>query len=161
MALQLGKKKPAIAGERWAKFDDDTKILLASIDNPEYQVALERMRRRIQRNDARFEEGQVGVVAGEMTEHQNHAMLLSHFIVKDWEGVLDADGNPIKYSPPVAAELLENNIEFFVFVLREGAAAANDAAEERAESVGKPSAASSGKASGAAKARSAGRSTRA
>ncbi|WP_047297597.1 hypothetical protein [Pseudomonas fluorescens] len=161
MALQLGKKKPAIAGERWAKFDDDTKILLASIDNPEYQVALERMRRRIHRNDARFEEGQVGVVAGEMTEHQNHAMLLSHFIVKDWEGVLDADGNPIKYSPPVAAELLETNVEFFVFVLREGAAAANDAAEERAESVGKPSAASSGKASGAAKAKSAARSTRA
>jgi hypothetical protein len=160
MALQLGKKKPAIAGERWAKFDEDTKILLASIDNPEYQVALERMRRRILRNDARFEEGQVGVVAGEMTEHQNHAILLSHFIVKDWEGVLDADGNPIKYSPAVAAELLENNIEFFVFVLREGNAAAKDAAEERAESVGKPSAASNGSKSGAGKEKSAGRSTR-
>jgi hypothetical protein len=161
MALQLGKKKSAVTGERWANFDKDTKVLLAGIDNPEYQVALERMRRRIQRNDARFEEGQVGVVAGEMTEHQNHAMLLSHFIVKDWEGVLDADGNPIKYSPSVAAELLENNIEFFIFVLREGELAANDAAEERAESVGKRSPASSGSKSGAGKARSAGRSTRA
>ncbi|MBS4081802.1 hypothetical protein [Pseudomonas rustica] len=160
MALQLGKKKPAIAGERWAKFDDDTKILLASIDNPEYQVALERMRRRIQRNDARFEEGQVGVVAGEMTEHQNHSMLLSHFIVKDWDGVLDTEGSPVKYSPAVAAELLENNIEFFIFVLREGALAANDAAEERAESVGKRLPVSSGSKSGAGKAKSAARSTR-
>jgi hypothetical protein len=96
------------------------------------------MRRRIQRNDARFEEGQVGVVAGEKTEHQNHSMLLASFIVKGWDGVLDAEGSPIKYSPSVAAELLENNIEFFIFVLREGALAANDAAEERAESVGKP-----------------------
>lgn len=161
MALQLTKKDPVTTGERWAKFDDDTKVLLASIDNAEYQVALERMRRRIQRNDARFEEGQVGVVAGEKTEHQNHTMLLSHFIVKDWEGVLDAEGHPLKYSPAIAAELLETNIEFFVFVLREGAAAANDSAEERAETVGKPSPASSGSKSGAGKAKSGGRSTRA
>jgi hypothetical protein len=88
-------------------------------------------------------------------------MLLASFIVKGWEGVLDADGNPVKYSPEVAAELLENNIEFFVFVLREGAMAANDAAEERAESVGKPSPASSGSKSGVGRAKSAGRSTRA
>ena len=161
MALQLGKKKPAVIGERWAKFDEDTKVLLAGIDNPEYQVALERMRRRIQRNDARFEEGQVGVVAGEMTEHQNHSMLLSHFIVKDWEGVLDAEGNPVKCTPAVAAELLESNIEFFIFVLREAGAVANDAADERAESVGKPSPASNGRKSGAVRAKNAGRSTRA
>jgi hypothetical protein len=61
----------------------------------------------------------------------------------------------------VAAELLENNIEFFIFVLREGAAAANDAAEERAESVGKPSPASNGSKNGAGKVKSAARSTRA
>lgn len=161
MALQLGKKKPAIAGERWAKFDDDTKILLASIDNPEYQVALERMRRRIQRNDARFEEGQVGVVAGEMTEHQNQAMLLSHFILKDWEGVVDAEGCPVKYSQAVGAELLESSIELFMFVLRESTALARETDEERAESVGKPLPASSGSKIGAGKAKSAGRSTRA
>jgi hypothetical protein len=40
MALQMGKKKPAVTGERWASFDKDTKVLLAGIDNPEYQVAL-------------------------------------------------------------------------------------------------------------------------
>ena len=161
MALQLTKKDQAASGARWVEFDKDTKVLLVGIDNSEYQVGLERMRRRITRNDARFEEGQVGVIAGELTEHQNHAMLMSHFIVKDWEGVLDAEGSPIKYSPSVAAELLENNIEFFIFVLREGALAANDAAEERAESVGKPLPVSSGSKSGAGKAKSVGRSTRA
>lgn len=149
MALQLTKKKEASHGERWVEFDKDTKILLAGIDNAEYQVGLERMRRRIARNDARFEEGQVGVVAGELTEHQNHAMLLAHFIVKDWSGVVDDEGNPLKYSPEVAAQLLDHNIEFFLFVLRGGSSVASDTAEELKVTVGKPSPASNGKKSGA------------
>ena len=148
MALQLTKKDQAAAGARWVEFDKDTKVLLAGIDNAEYQVGLERMRRRIARNDARFEEGQVGVVAGELTEHQNHAMLLAHFIVKDWSGVLDAEGNPLKYGPSVAAELLENSLEFFLFVLRGGSSVATESAEELKETVGKPSPVSSGKKSG-------------
>lgn len=148
MALQLTKKDQAPAGARWVEFDKETKVLLAGIDNAEYQVGLERMRRRITRNDARFEEGQVGVIAGELTEHQNHAMLMSHFIVKDWSGVLDADGNPLKYSPPVAAELLDSNVDFFLFVLRHSASIATEAAEDLAETVKKPSPASGGKKSG-------------
>ena len=150
MALQLTKKDQAAAGARWVEFDKDTKVLLAGIDNAEYQVGLERMRRRIARNDARFEEGQVGVVAGELTEHQNHAMLLAHFIVKDWSGVLDAEGNPLKYGPSVAAELLENSLEFFLFVLRGGSSVATESAEELKDTVGKPSPVSSGKKSGRA-----------
>ena len=150
MALQLTKKDQAAAGARWVEFDKDTKVLLAGIDNAEYQVGLERMRRRIARNDARFEEGQVGVVAGELTEHQNHAMLLAHFIVKDWSGVLDAEGNPLKYGPSVAAELLENSLEFVLFVLRGGSSVATESAEELKDTVGKPSPVSSGKKSGRA-----------
>lgn len=148
MALQLTKKDQAASGARWVEFDNDTKVLLVGIDNSEYQVGLERMRRRIVRNDARFEEGQVGVIAGELTEHQNHAMLLSHFIVKDWSGVLDAEGNPLKYSPAVAAQLLDHNVDFFLFVLRHSASIATEAAEELAVTVKKPSPASSGKKSG-------------
>nr|DAF83756.1 MAG TPA: hypothetical protein [Caudoviricetes sp.] len=148
MALQLTKKDQSTSGARWAEFDKDTKVLLAGIDNAEYQVGLERMRRRIVRNDARFEEGQVGVVAGELTEHQNHTMLLAHFIVKDWSGVLDAEGNPLKYSPAVAAQLLDRNVDFFLFVLQHSASVATDAAEDLAETVKKPSPASSGKKSG-------------
>ena len=150
MALQLTKKDQAVSGARWVEFDKDTKVLLAGIDNAEYQVGLERMRRRIARNDARFDEGQVGVVAGELTEHQNHAMLLAHFIVKDWSGVLDAEGNPLKYGPSVAAELLENSLDFFLFVLRGGSSVATESAEELKDTVGKPSPVSSGKKSGRA-----------
>lgn len=161
MALKMTKSGPPKAGEAWVPFDDDTKILLAGVESPEYQVALERMRRRIQRNDARFEEGEVGVVAGEMTEHQNHCMLLSHFIVKDWQGVQDADGNPLEFSQGAAADLLEANIEFFVFVLREAGKVSADAREELAETLGKPSPASSGNASGREKRTKGARSTNA
>lgn len=153
MALQM-KKSSELAGTKWAKFDDETSIQVAGIDSPEYQVALERMRRRIQRNDAKFEEGQVGVVAGEKTEHQNHCMLLANFIVKDWSGVQDAEGNPLKFDVTAAYELLESNIDFFLFVLRQGSVAATEASEELAETVGKPLPASNGRKSGAAKPKS-------
>jgi hypothetical protein len=159
MALQLTKKEPVNTQHRWAKFDDDTKVLLAGIDNTEYQVALERERRRIQRNDARFTEGQVGVVEGEKTEHESHAMLLGQFIIKGWEGVLDADGNTLKYDPIVAAELISTNVQFFLFVLREAALTSSQAAEERAETVGKQSPASSGKPTGAGRQKRGARST--
>lgn len=150
MALKLTKKEPA-SGERWVPFDADTKILLTGLDNDAYQVALERMRRRLQRNDARFEEGQVGVIEGERTEHQNHCLLLAHFILKDWEGVQDADGNPLKFKPATASELLEANIDFFMFVIGQAGKISADARAERAETVGKPSPASSGSANGRSK----------
>ncbi|MCY4125396.1 MAG: hypothetical protein OXF59_09420 [Pseudomonas sp.] len=142
-------KKDPVSNEKWVKFDDDTEVLLAGIDNDAYQVALERMRRRLQRNDAMFEEGQVGVVEGERTEHQNHCLLLGHFIVKDWTGVEDVDGNPVKFSPQTAAELLDSSIEFFVFTLKQAGQISADARAERADTVGKQSPASNGSASGA------------
>jgi hypothetical protein len=151
MALKMSKKEETASKEAWVPFDKDTKILLVGIDNDHYQVALERMRRRIQRNDARFDEGQVGVIDGEMTEQQNQCMLLSHFIVKDWEGVQDADGNPLKFSHKGAADLLEANIEFFIFVLQEAGKITAEAREELAEAVGKQSPASNGSKSGQAK----------
>lgn len=159
MALKMIKKDPA-SGEKWVPFDADTKILLSGIDNDEYQVALERMRRRLQRNDAQFDEGEVGVLAGERTEHQNHCLLLGHFIVKDWEGVEDADGNPLKYTPTAAAELLDGAVDFFVFVLQQAGKISADARAERAETVGKQSPASSGSANGAAPRKRGARSTK-
>lgn len=158
MALKMTKKEP-VSGEKWVPFDEETKILLSGIVNDAYQVALERMRRRLQRNDAQFDEGEVGVIDGERTEHQNHCLLLGHFIVKGWEGVQDADGNPLKYTPSAAADLLDANIEFFVFVLREAGKISAQAKAELDETVGKPSPASSGKESGAGKAKRGARST--
>jgi len=136
MALKMSKKAPT-ANLRWAKFDDDTKIQLGGIDNPEYLIALERVRRRIQRNDASFAQGEIGVVAGEMTEHQSHCALLAQFIVKDWDGVQDDQGNPLKFTTGACTELLEANIDFFLFVLQEGSKSTIEAGTELAETVEK------------------------
>lgn len=149
MALKLIRQAPP-SEAKWVNFDDDTKILLAGIDNAEYQIAFERMQRRIRRNDSSFEEGEVGVLAGEKSQHESQCMLISHFILKDWDGVLDAEGNPLKFSHNLGCELLKSNFEFFVFVFNQSTEIAREAKEELAETVGKPSPASNGKGSGRA-----------
>lgn len=156
MALRLTKKDQNTSETKWVAYDDDTKVLLARIDNPEYQVALERERRKLRSADAQFGTGVVGVIDGETTEHQTQCRLLSQFIVKDWSGVLDADDNPLPYSAEVAEQMLDANIKFFLFVLRESGNATIEAQKAMAETVGKSSPDSSGKKSGAARQKNAG-----
>jgi hypothetical protein len=155
MALRLTKKDQNTSETKWVAYDDDTKVLLARIDNPEYQVALERERRKLRAADAQFSVGVVGAVEGEVTEHQTQCKLISQFIVKDWAGVQDADGNPLSYSAAAAEQMLDVNLEFFLFVLREASTSAVEAQKALAETVGKSSPASSGKKNGAATRKSA------
>ena len=155
MALKLVKKTAVTGTTKWVDYDSDTRIQLAGIDTPEYQIALERMRRRLNKNDAQFSEGSVGVVSGEKTEHQNHCLLLANFIVKDWSGAVDEDGNPLQYTPDIGAQMLEGDVEFFIFCLKQAAAFTEESKEELAETLEKPSADTGGKRSGADKQKSA------
>lgn len=155
MALRLTKKDQNTSETKWVAYDDDTKVLLARIDNPEYAVALERERRKLRNADAQFGTGIVGVIDGEKTETQTQYKLLSQFVVKDWSGVQDADENPLPYSPEVGEQMLDSNFAFFMFVLREASASALEAQNALVETVGKSSPDSSGKKSGAAKQKSA------
>lgn len=155
MALQLKKKDQNTSETKWVDYDKDTKVLLARIDNPEYQVALERERRKLRNADAQFDHGHVGIVAGETTESQTQYKLLSQFIVKDWAGVQDAAGNPLPYSQEAGEQMLDANLEFFLFVLRESGNATIEAQKALAETVGKSLPASSGSESGAATQKSA------
>lgn len=150
--MALKKKKQIISTDfKWFDFDADTKILIAAIDNPGYQVALARLRREIQRNDAKFGIGDVGVVDGEKTEYQGQCALLANFIVKDWRGVEDEDGNPLIFSPAEAEAVMLADPEFFLFVIRQGGAYSAELRDELDETVEKPLPASSGKESGPAK----------
>lgn len=155
MALRLTKKDQNTSETKWVAYDDDTKVLLARIDNPEYAVALERERRKLRNADAQFGVGVVGAIKGETTEHQTQFKLLSQFIVKDWSGVVDEEDNPLAYSPAAGEQMLDANLSFFMFVLREASASALEAQQALAETVGKSSPASSGKKSGAATPKSA------
>lgn len=149
MALRLTKKDQNTTETKWVAYDDDTKVLLARIDNPEYAVALERERRKLRNADAQFGVGVVGVIDGETTEHQTQCRLMGQFIVKDWAGVQDADNNPLAYSAVAAEQMLDTNIEFFLFVLKESGKAAIEAKKALDETVGKSLPASSGSESGA------------
>lgn len=149
MALRLTKKDQNTSETKWVDYDADTKVLLARIDNPEYSVALERERRKLRNADAQFGVGVVGVIDGETTEHQTQCRLLSQFIVKDWAGVQDAEGNPLAYSAAAAEQALDASLEFFLFVLREASTSAVEAQKALAETVGKSLPASSGSESGA------------
>ncbi|WP_447811029.1 hypothetical protein [Pseudomonas putida] len=150
MALKLKKIDSSKSAEaRWEDFDADTKILLMPLDNQQYQIALERMRRRLARNDAQFGEGNVGVIEGEKSEHDNHCLLLASFIVKDWQGAQDENEKPLAYSENTCAEMLRGDAEFFYFVLRRAAAIAADNREELEEIKGKQSPASNGSGNGA------------
>ncbi|WP_434681365.1 hypothetical protein J3P77_09660 [Pseudomonas sp. R1-18] len=150
MTLKM-KKEPAPHSEaRWFDYDVDTKIQLVGLDNEEYQIALERMRRRLIRNDAQFPEGDIGIIEGEKTEHDNQCMLIATFLLKDWSGAEDEQGNPLKYSPQVGRDMLKGDVDFFLFVLAKASEVAADLKKEKDEAVGKPSPASSGKRSGRA-----------
>lgn len=149
MALKLKKTDTSKSAEaRWEDFDKDTKVLLMPLDNQQYQVALERMRRRLARNDAQFGEGSVGVIEGEKTEHDNHCLLLASFIVKDWQGAQDESGKALAYSETTCTEMLRGDADFFYFVLRRAAAIAADNRAELEDIKGKPSPASNGSGSG-------------
>lgn len=156
MALQLKKKDQNISEAKWVDYDADTKVLLARIDNPAYEVAIERERRKQVNADAQFGVGVVGVIEGEATEYDVHCKLFSHFILKDWSGVLDADGNPLPYSQEAGDQLLNSNVGFFMFVKREATKAAVEAHTALAETVGKSLPASSGSESGVEAPKSAG-----
>ncbi|MCF5226570.1 hypothetical protein [Pseudomonas syringae] len=148
MALRLKAKEAIDAAAKWFDFDEDTKVLLVSLDNTEYQIAMERMRRRVARNDAQFQEGDIGVIAGEKTEYVNHCLAIASFLIKDWTGAVDGDGNEIKYTEQVGAQMLEDNVDLFLFVLEHSGELAASKNIEKAETLEKPSPASSGKASG-------------
>jgi hypothetical protein len=147
------KKRVKHVDAKWFDFDDETKVQLGSIDNPDYQVALARLRREIQRNDAKFAMGEVGVIDGEKTEYEGQCRLLANHVIKDWSGAQDEDGNPLAFSPENAEAMLLGDTEAFLFVIQSASTYATELREELEEVVEKPSPGTAGKKSGAAKPR--------
>lgn len=138
MALQIKQTNAQKSPDaRWFDYDADTKVLLNPLDSEAYQIALERMRRRLARNDEKFGEGSIGVIEGEKSEHENHCMLLATFILKGWQGALDTAGKEIGYSEEIGTQMLRGDAEFFLFVLRSAAKFAEENRAELAEIVEK------------------------
>lgn len=123
--------------EKWVKFDNDSDILVRSLDDDKYQIALARVRRQISKADTRFEEDFVGVLDDEISEHAYQCKLLSRYIIKDWRGVKDSAGVDREYTAEFGERVLSANVDFFLFVIRAAKEVSESLQEERADIVGK------------------------
>lgn len=147
MALVVANAIESGPAERWVRFDEDTEVLLRSLDDDLYQIGLARVRRQINKADSQFKLGEVGVVDGERTEHEYQCRLLSQYILKGWRGAKDASGQAVPYSPEAGEATLRASVEFFLFVIKSAGEIAADAEKERAQTLGKSSPATGGKSS--------------
>ncbi|MDK7586224.1 hypothetical protein QP575_10355 [Alcaligenes faecalis subsp. phenolicus] len=155
MALRINRQEPAATHERWEDYDEDVSFKLAGLDTEAYQIALERARRLIAREDAGQRLASINVSGNDVREHDVQCQLLGRYIIKDWKGdILDDAGDAVPYSPEGAAKLLSSNTDLFVWVIATAAQVAAGAQKEVKETVEKPSPGSSGKKNGPGKARS-------
>lgn len=154
MALTINRQEPAATHERWEDFDEDVSFKLAGLDTEAYQIALERARRLIAREDAGQRLTSISVSGNDVREHDVQCQLLGRYIIKDWKGeILDDAGDAVPYSPEGAAKLLVSNTDLFVWVIATAAQVAAGAQKEVQETVEKPSPGTSGKKSGPGKAK--------
>lgn len=156
MALTINRQEPAATHERWEDFDEDVSFKLAGLDTETYQIALERARRLIAREDAGQRLASINVSGNDVREHDVQCQLLGRYIIKDWKGeILDDVGSSVPYSPEGAAKLLSGNTDLFVWVIATAAQVAAGAQKEVQETAEKLSPGTSGKKSGPGKAKSA------
>lgn len=147
MALILSKQDPLMTSERWEEFDSSTRIKLRGIDNPQYQVAVGRMRRIVDGFDAKAA-GEPIAMDGERSFYQLQAAALARYVVLDWDGVLDDEGEKVPYSIEAAQQLLVANVAFFMWVVKNATDIAAERTKQTEETVGKPRRGGSGKKSG-------------
>jgi len=145
MALIIAKTVAVAPDERWVRFDDETEVLLRSLDDDAYQIGLARVRRQIAKADDGFKIGEVGVVEGEITEYDFQCKLLSQYVLKDWRGAKDADGQAVTYTPQTGQATLRSNIRFFLFVIKAAGEIAAEMQQAQEDTVGKSLPATDGK----------------
>jgi len=155
MALRINCQESAATHERWEDYDEDVSFKIAGLDTDAYQIALERARRLIAREDAGQRLTAISVSGNDVREHDVQCQLLGRYIIKDWKGeILDDAGDAVPYSPEGATKLLSGSTDLFIWVIATAAQVAAGAQKEVQETVEKPSPGTSGKKSGPGKVKS-------
>ena len=143
--ILISKKNPVAIGDRWVDFDKDVSFKVAGIDNRLYQSGLERARRLMAKEDAKYTLNNISSSDADQTEYDIQCRLMSEHILIDWKGKIeDENGKQIPYSSSSAYELLKSNVDVFLFIVRAASKVSADRIEEINETVGKPSAGSAG-----------------
>lgn len=151
MALRVSQADPIATGERWEDYDHETSFKLAGLDNEEYQLALERARRLLAKQDAGQTLKNLTISENDQREYQTQCKLVGAYIIRDWKGeIYDEKDKPMKYTPENAERLLLGNIALFAWVIMKAQEVQIAQQAEEAETVGKSSRASSGSGNGRA-----------
>lgn len=149
MALRINQTEPEAIGERWEEYQKGISFKLKGIDDESYQIALERARRLISREDAGQSLHNITATASDRREQDIQCQLIGHYIVRDWKGeILDDDDRAVPYSPEAAAKLLKANLDLFSWVVTQATKVAVDKNAEVTETMGKPSTDSDGNVNG-------------
>lgn len=117
MTLSLANSDLVASGVRWFNFDETTRVKVAGIDENKYQIAVERARRLIAESDAKQSLHNISVSDADTTEFDVQCQLISKFLIRDWDGVVNEDGNQAEFSAEAAEKLLKSNVAFFAWVL--------------------------------------------
>ena len=100
MALKIVNKPKA--GARWFGFEQDGEVvarfLIRPIDEPRYQVAQERLQLAVRAEGSDI----AGIAEDAQPWVLRDAEAVARYLVADWEGLEDADGNVLPYSPDTA-----------------------------------------------------------
>ncbi|WP_368881912.1 hypothetical protein [Shewanella algae] len=117
MTLSLANSDLVASGVRWFSFDETTRVKVAGIDENKYQIAVERARRLIAESDAKQSLHNISVSDADTTEFDVQCQLIAKFLIRDWDGVVNEDGNQAEFSAEAAEKLLKSNVAFFAWVL--------------------------------------------
>ena len=124
--------------EEWFDFDKEGNISfkIAPLDNDKYAVAFDKYRRHIMNQDNSNLD--LDVKDGEMSEAQVQCYLFAHYVLKDWKGITDENGEAMPFNPDMAYQLLKGNTDVFLFLF-EKANESTVAAQKSKEEIAKKS----------------------
>ncbi|WP_424034451.1 hypothetical protein [Neisseria bacilliformis] len=145
MALKIAKKAETDA--QWCVFEQDgeavARFLIRPIDEPRYQVAQERLQMAVRAGGLDIADIAVDAKPWVLRD----AEAVARYLVADWDGLEDAQGNALAYSPDMACEVFAQShvgLVLWAWAKSQAEALQERAEREGAEAVKKPSHGSGG-----------------
>ena len=101
---------------KWFNYDEDTKIKLAFIGDPKVSSLVDFNSSALE--DVKETDTPEERVVKLEAIAQDRAMKISKFVLLDWDGVLDIEGEPVPYSPELGYQALVDDQTFFSWVMK-------------------------------------------
>jgi len=129
---ELVKTKPKA---QWKKFNDLVSFKVEPLDNDSYQIGFNKYVRYLKAQDNKVLN--LDVAENEMSEASVQCELFAKYILTDWKGITDEDGEEVEYSIDMAFQMLKSNTDVFLFVFEASNNLEADVNEEKNSTVKK------------------------